>query len=137
MVSPEGITKVLFLKYRSGICGFFFLWFLTSCSQVIIKNSSNDNIFHSNWVKNDGILMKISSFYSKKVVIWWRLESKWTRAKEKRNQKTQAIIDRLRYCSSLSFIIVSKSDGFRLSLHVLIKPVKSPLHKQSRFGKFM
>ena len=29
-----------------GICGSFFLWFSTFGSQVVIKNSSNDNLFY-------------------------------------------------------------------------------------------
>ena len=35
------------MSIRCGICGLFFLWLSTSCSQVIIKRSSNENFSHS------------------------------------------------------------------------------------------
>jgi hypothetical protein len=39
--------KYLIVYYfRPGNCGSFFLWLLTSCSEVVIKKSSNDNFFY-------------------------------------------------------------------------------------------
>ena len=50
-----------------GICGFFFLWLSTSCSQVITKKSLFEAFLIQNgyWVSNDFVLVKILSFWIK------------------------------------------------------------------------
>ena len=42
-----------------GICGFFFLWFFLSCSQVVIKKSFKmiNNIFHSQDLLSRDVLL--------------------------------------------------------------------------------
>ena len=55
---------------RRGICGSFFLWLSTSCSQIIIKKSSN--IMTTYLIQNDEVFIFLSMLiWMRKVVIWW------------------------------------------------------------------
>ena len=65
-------TKTPTKSYRWGIYGFFFLCLLTSGSQVIIKKSTNDTFFLSKMTS----LFSQSSFWIRKVNIWWLFNDK-------------------------------------------------------------
>ena len=103
------ITKVSSSTWqRRGICGYFFLSLSFSCSQVIMKKSSNDTFFVQKevlvekiliWVKklpNDDLFTQYLFLKEKKTChlmtfSWW-LESERTRAIGKRNHKSRALI---------------------------------------------
>ena len=49
-ISLQSTLSLYHLKFYAivrEICGFFFLWLSTSCSQVVIRKSSNDNFPNS------------------------------------------------------------------------------------------
>ena len=60
---------------RCGICGSFFLWLSFSGSQVVIKKSSNDTFFLSQWRLRTKWRHFSENFISlKKNVIWWSFD---------------------------------------------------------------
>ena len=75
------------------ICGSFFIWFSTSCSQFIIKKLSNGNFFIQNdeeFIKTTSLVSQYS-FWVRKAVIWLLLMTTWEREVESQRKKKPQI----------------------------------------------